>query len=260
VTKEVSKTTTTTKEEEVKPVEKKTAKAAVKKMIAPVRQNKEAMIPQFVKQFRPILLAELHRTWASCDPSPDQRRRLREEGERIIKEVAAKAVEDPQMRPGLRRVGGDPGQQVNPDRLISEKFVASAQTVLSPEQWEGLRAQADRSVEDMKSSGARVLVAWLDHELVLSAGQRDAISRSLADHWDEAWGVSAGNLVYERGMFPKIPDDLVVPHLDPTQRDVWKAMAKGQGNMFFSSGEGEGLKDDEPDEAAASKPANGAGK
>jgi hypothetical protein len=95
---------------------------------------------------------------------------------------------------------------------------------------------------------------------MLSAEQRDAIGKGLADHWIETWGMLAENLVMMRGSFPNVPEDLVARVLDPTQRDVWKAMTKGQQTMMFMSEENEGLKDDETDQAPAANPVNDAKK
>ena len=68
----------------------------------------------------------------------------------------------------------------------------------------------------------RNLVARLDHELVLSAEQRDQLSESLSSHWDDAWGQSLEMFMYDYAVLPPIPDQYIAPYLSEAQKRIWR--------------------------------------
>ena len=88
-----------------------------------------------------------------------------------------------------------------------------------------------------RTACVHTLVAQLDRELCLSTAQREAISRSLAAKWDDSWDALV-ELVAVEGtrLLPQIPDDLIEPHLESPQLDIWINLPKvGSMNWRFQS-------------------------
>ncbi len=73
----------------------------------------------------------------------------------------------------------------------------------------------------------RNLLVTLDGELFLTPKQREELCTDLSQNWDDAWTVSlALTSTNERGLIVAVPDELIMPHLDPLQRLLWRRLPK----------------------------------
>jgi hypothetical protein len=50
--------------------------------------------------------------------------------------------------------------------------------------------------------------------------------------WDDSWCQSLETLLYGDQYYPRLPDDVVTPHLDAKQKEIWHGARQNQ-NVFF---------------------------
>ena len=97
-----------------------------------------------------------------------------------------------------------------------------------PSSGPAIEISVEKRDEHRKRVALRNLLVELEHELRLTAEQRDKLGESLATHWDPALG-SAGSFLDEERIFPEIPDPVIVPFLTETQKAAWKSSRRGHG-------------------------------
>jgi len=79
-------------------------------------------------------------------------------------------------------------------------------------------------------------VARFDQQLVLTAGQRERLIESLAAHWQDAWGQALPLFMHGAQFMPRIiPDSVVLPLLDETQKTVWRGLPKQNQQVFWGN-------------------------
>lgn len=203
--------------------------AVVVQKVAGVAANLEPQVRQFIQQFRPAMRAEYYFVRTACAPAPDQRAAIAREGEKALREVA-KAYAEVQMRPVQIRNG----RAVYPDprRMIEEAMARAVKPRLTPEQAARYQAELDRRAADRREAAARNIVAKVDQDLLLSPGQREKIGEAVLARWDDSWCQSLETLLYGDQFYPKLPDDVVSPHLDERQRRIWHASQQNQSFFF----------------------------
>ena len=222
--------------------------------------NLDPLIQQFTPQIRPMARAEVHFILAACSPTKEQRATLVGEGERVLKE----AVKEYAAMQHKMQNGGWNGQSKMPDpqKTISEGLAAVVKEKLTPEQAALYRKEADARTARARATAVHNLVANLDEELALDADQRTEIAEALVEQWDDSWGHSLQMFIYGNNYFPNLPDQAVVPFLNPLQKADWVKKPKNGNQMFWGglSFMGNTSLEDEPEaaaEAKSSEPAKG---
>ena len=219
-------TTTTTIETKVM-----VAPAKVAAFPAAVNMNLDAqkrqLTLQFTQQFRPIVKSEVHLIRSVCDLTHEQRAALARAGERLLEDAVAQLVDQQlKMMQGQPRPGG----LSDPNKLIQDGVAAAVAANLSPEQAARYRAEVEARAADRKQVALHNLLAKLDHDLLLSDGQRDRIRASLAANWQDAWAQTLEmSVLYGDRFFPNIPDQYIVPSLSDAQRKIWQGTPKFGG-------------------------------
>jgi hypothetical protein len=181
---------------------------------------------QMHQQLHPLVQIELMFVKRTCAPTKDQMRQLKEDLEKYVKDQTDEFIKLQQGRDGRA------GSLVSKARaLLQEHLTAVVKQRLSRESAARYRSELEKRDANERAVCARSLVAILDRELCLSARQREALLAALTAKWDDAWtqlvemGVMQGQTY-----IPSIPDDLIEPHLETAQTDVWQNMQK-MGNI-----------------------------
>jgi hypothetical protein len=184
---------------------------------------------QYLTQFRPLARAELHLIDQLCDPTPEQRRLLATEGASALTATAKQCAQAMQNMQNGRRQARRASPR--PRELIQAGFAVAVQAHLTPAQADRYREETAKREANRRRVTVRGVVMRVDRHLGLSATQREALCKSLAEHWDESWEIAL-----ETGwqFVPQIADAAVTPVLNPAQLAIWKAVPKVSGANFFS--------------------------
>ena len=203
-----------------------------------------AIEQQYLQQFRRLTKAEISFVVAVCKPTKEQYQQLQRAGEKTTKS-AVKAYADVQKK----MMQGNRGNVTYPDprKLIQTGITRAIVEHLKPEQAERYRAETEKRQAHVKQVAVENLVARLDEELVLTAEQRGKLVESLAKHWQAEWGQSLEMFMYGNQFFPAIPDAVVLPALNETQKQVWHGKPKQQNVFFGGFGFGGFIVDDAGD-------------
>jgi hypothetical protein len=215
-------------------------------------QNINMFAQQLEPQFRALLRVEYQFMRTVCAPTKDQRLPIVRRSDTWVKE-AAKQYADWQMNG--RRLGGRPPTAPDVRSLLVEEVSKAVKEHLKPEQFQRYKKELDARVADEKQVGILNLLAKLDQSLVLNADQRDKIAASLTAGWDEAWSQHLQMFQLADQYVPSIPDERVVPFLNPLQKELWSGFQKiGSVNFGFNVGMNDQagpLDEDWPDEPKA---------
>ncbi|HEX4072694.1 MAG TPA: hypothetical protein VHX68_16045, partial [Planctomycetaceae bacterium] len=174
--------------------------------------------PQLAVMLKPLIEAELLFMKKVCAPSKEQLGTIRKGVETYLDST----------NPGTVSTATDFVRE-SVDELV-EKHLSQAKIDL-------YRAECQKRKAFERQACAHTLVAQLDRELCLSTAQREAISRSLVAKWDDSWDALV-ELVAVEGtrLVPQIPDDLIEPHLESPQLEIWINLPKvGSMNWRFQS-------------------------
>jgi len=189
-----------------------------------VAQN-DAMMQQFLQQFRPHLMEELGFIRLVCsDLTAEQRPKIKEAGEAGLKK-AAKQMADLQNRQN-RGLGFQPNAQPEPRKMIREAIAKALKETLTPDQMQRYTREANDRTAHRKQAAILSVVSRLDGNLYLTPKQRDAIVDSIASNWQEKWEQWLMFSAYGNEYFPTIPDKIIVPQLNAEQKSVWNGLQK----------------------------------
>ncbi len=214
----------------VQKVEVKTAEAkpAAKAFAPLMKLARPANLAQtYLIQFRPILRAEYHVVRAVCRPTPEQRKAIARDVEKMFREVVEDyVVKMNRPMPAAQRAALDPRRQIRKglDALVEKHC--------SGEAADRYRQEMARREKARKRLVARNLVVLLDQRLILAPDQREKIEGSLIEHWDDSWCPSLLAITSNTRYFPAIPDSHVAPFLNEAQKTVWQATPRVN---FFSN-------------------------
>jgi hypothetical protein len=191
-------------------------------------------LQQYTNQCRPILGAELHRARKACEFTAEQRKLCADEGQQVVKTAAKSFAEMQQkMMMGQVRTAYTPA---DPRRLIQDGLSKAMKDHLSPEQWARYEQEVRKQAENRKEVAVRSMVAKLDQDLMLSAHQRARMIESLTSHWQDEWSQAVDMLLQGSQYFPSIPESLILPILDQTQKSVWNGTPRMQINFWGGFG------------------------
>ncbi|MDB5349866.1 MAG: hypothetical protein JWN86_1113 [Planctomycetota bacterium] len=207
--------------------------------------NLAPMIAQFTQQYRPVLASELQFVRVVCEPTKEQRKEIAREGEAAFTD-AMKTLAAAQLR---GRVGNRivflgavaPAQAVGaaaantePRYLIQSGLAAAMRKHLSAEQLARYQVEIDKRNADRKELTVHNLVSILDQHLVLTAVQRDQLCDAMLQNWSENWLGTMEILSYNQQYFPTIPDKVIAPILNKTQKKIWDGTQKISGGANFN--------------------------
>ncbi|MDR3637496.1 MAG: hypothetical protein P4L84_27070 [Isosphaeraceae bacterium] len=179
-----------------------------------------AMAPHWTRKFRPSLRLEYQFARRLFALNPAQRRDLALAGERALVTVAREYAATQLKRRGARGPGEYPYPQ--PRRAIQDALAQALSQWLSSEDSARYRDELGAREEYLKRTAARNMIAQLEADLKLSAGQCAQVDVALLSHWDDRWCDSPEPLQHLDQQFPQLPDDLVVPYLSEAQVFFWR--------------------------------------
>lgn len=195
------------------------------------KANLDNMIQQSMRQARPLVRAELIFVREVCETSVEQLRRINQDAEVALKEMATKLAESQQ---GRVRIVGDAGVRGNVQAarpldalaLLREGLKAVMKKDLSAEQFSHYQTEVEKRDENRKRSAVHYLVEAMDRELYLSDEQRVKLTESLSSHWDDSWSMSLEYLLYGNQFYPVGIDPHVTPYLDVMQKKIWQGVQR----------------------------------
>lgn len=202
----------------------------IRAMAAPAA-NVAALEQQFTQQVRPVLHAELLFLRSVCDLTFEQRRALSKESDQVLKDAVTPYVEAQQQM-----MRGVAAQYPDTRKVLQQSLEKAVKKHLSPEQATRYHAELEKRATEWKDAGVRLLVAKMDENLVLSSDQREKISKSLFEHWNDSWTQVVEMLQQNDQVFPMIPNQHVAPYLNASQKRVWDGMPKNNYNFSFAVG------------------------
>lgn len=195
--------------------------------------NVDPFQQQFSRQFKGLLKAELFFLNQTCGVTPEQRAKLKTQGEVVLKEVVTKFVE---LQKKMNQGGFDWNSPApEPRKHIQDSLLNEAKSILSPEQVARYENELARRQEARKRTSVANVVARIDDELILTPEQRVQLTEALTANWKTAETQQMEIFLYGEHYFPNIPEQLVTPALNQKQKDIWKGMSR-TGNIFFGIG------------------------
>jgi hypothetical protein len=175
------------------------------------------------QQLRQLLRLELDFVNSVCALTPEQTKQLQQDGSRQNADVLKNwQVDNGAPLPSYAR------------ETIQDEVLAAVRSRLPKDQVDRYESEIRKRKADLHQACARNLVVTLDHELCLTAQQRERLGTELTENWDDAWNVSVIlTSTEEQALIPMVPDELIVSHLDALQRLLWKRLAK-RGKVIWS--------------------------
>ena len=219
--------------------EKKEKKAAAETDADKAKKDAEAaelkaILPQFEMQVRPLIRARYNFLRAIANPTKEQRAKLVAGAEEIQKAVV-KVFAELQLKMQRGMWDGN-SKYPNGQQLVSERFNTLAKECLDPEQLERYSKEIAKKEEIHKTICVKNLVAMIDQQLILSPEQREKLAADLTKKWDKNWVTSLEVFMYGEQFMPPLPDDVVLTHLNTSQKEVWKATPRNGGNIWGGFG------------------------
>ena len=190
----------------------------------PLDNELQQLVAQMTPQLRPMLKAELRFFLSLCPVTDDQRKQLKPVVARSLSQAALRtAVMQKQMNRGWNP--NQPPQFPDPQQIFGERFGRFAEDVLPADVAANYRQEIEEREQLRREATVLMLVARLDHNLVLTAEQRKKISESLLADWQPSWSQQIEFIAQNEYMI-QLPDKCLTPHLTKEQRAVWQGITK----------------------------------
>src|SRR5262249_37329622 len=92
--------------------------------------------------------------------------------------------------------------------------------------------EMSRRKDDRRQAAVDTVVTRLDHDLNLSADQRDRLRDSLTSNWSNPWSDQFEQFLKQPGsqFAPAITERLITPILTGTQKKIWRASKEANQN------------------------------
>jgi hypothetical protein len=188
-----------------------------------VDEQLAALIVELTTRLRLVLDAELRFARNVCKLSDEQIEQISNEAALPFEKAVHRLAEVWRSeRNGLWLARNKEFRNTDPRKAIQQILAAAIRTRLSDDLAARYAAEVASRDEDRKRAGVLALVAKLDGLLVLSSGQREQLGASLSSHFNEAWLDAAA----PETDLPSLPDNLILPILTRTQREVWLGTVK----------------------------------
>lgn len=176
------------------------------------------MLESGFEELRPLLKIELLFARKVCDLSETEFESLSNSSEDAMKEAVRQLLIQQQAAENDK---GPPVDESQLPRLAPDVVWKVAECQLTPSQWTTFVAERHARTAQRKRVTILNLVTRLDADLLLSAGQREQLSKLFETHWDETWGHSLQSLTNEAKFIPPLPQDEVDAILSKTQLLAW---------------------------------------
>lgn len=228
---------------------------------APPEMMRQQFVAENTQQFRPLLATELRMIRSACQPTDDEWKSIRDAGLAGFQQAIAEYA-DAMLTWQQSGYQSDKRRELpNVRRRIMETLSDAVGKTLSADQAEVYQ----RNLQDRAAARQRAallgLVAKADRQLLLSDEQQRKLTEELKTHWRDEWGQNLEYWQYGDYHSPTLPDELVIPILDPTQLDVWNTMQKrpfhNYGWMGYGFMQPLDFEADELDPEQAAEPAVG---
>ncbi len=171
-----------------------------------------------VAEFRAMLKPELLFVRKACDLPEPEFQTLSQSCEKSLSGVVEQFVAEQEQLEQELNNGKMPKTELKPlVQRIRESVSQTAECQLTPEQWERCSTELQLRSAHRKRVAILSLVARLDHDLRLSATQREQFTKLFEDNWRESWGQSLGPYSEESSFMPDLAEEDVRPILSPTQ-------------------------------------------
>jgi hypothetical protein len=177
--------------------------------------------------------------------SREQRRAIALVGEKATKEAAAwladeqlgqrrqqMAKRQPADRPPKAQAA-DASSGDDPAAAIAAALQEALADTVGAERAAAFTAELAAREERRRQSVVASLVGILGTELWLTTEQREAVERSLLEHWDESMvqALQGRHMINGRRVLPGVRDEFVRPHLTAMQLDVYGPPKPARGGM-----------------------------
>jgi hypothetical protein len=185
-----------------------------------------------MQQYRPVLKSELSFATRICHLDKKHRQELFDVAEEAVKKLVKDAPEA-QLRGARFAVMIQNGRvvqsQSGPDaqKAVRDAIAKAVKDKLPGETADRYAGEMKKRVEFDQHSAILSVVARLDKQLLLSAEQREAITKSLTTGWNEKWAPRPETFMFGGDFMPSVPDNLLVPHLREGQIAVLKSDRAG---------------------------------
>ena len=200
------------------------APAAVPLNAAGNANANDAMVQQFVMQFQPLANVELEFVRQICpDLTPEQRIKVKSAVEASVKEAAGQQARF--QMPGVQRANAA-RIAPQPAKIIRTGLAEILQETLTAEQMTRYEDESVKRSASRKHTATVGAISRMDVILFLTSDQRDQLTESITDNWQDDWESWLMLSMYGNQYMPQIPDKLVVPHLTTDQASVWRGLQK----------------------------------
>jgi hypothetical protein len=200
---------------------------------------------QMRDRLQPVLKREVAFAARVCKLDKTQRKTLADAGQEALKKAAYQSMHAPAQgqQPAFlppRVVIFNGGRNVvqaqsNPIKLLQDALVDAAKEKLPPKIAKQFAGELAKRAEYRKHAVIDNLVVMLDKKLSLTQEQRSEIAKSLADGWDDSWAPQLQVFMYDQDMFPAIPDNCILPHLQPAQKTLWESLPNRNVQFAFDA-------------------------
>jgi len=191
---------------------------------------------QFRGQFEPLLKVELSFTNRVCKLSDEQRRTLITKSDAwldMFTREYAKQGGQPQQMQGVWFGAGRPQSSADPREGIQAGVEKLVKAELPEEQAALYMEENKKRAAFAKRIAVENLVSRIDKELILSPEQREKLTQSLTEHWDNKWAPQLEMFMHGMDMWPNVPDQWIRPHLTAAQQVAWGRLNKNNGHIFM---------------------------
>jgi len=182
----------------------------------------------FTQQLRPLLQSELQLIRQACDLPQDKRPPIKAAGEATIKIWATAMAE---MSVG-GRVRGDVVNFVgrnllqDPRKGLREALAQAVKKEATAEQSAKYSELVKQQAAMRKQAAIGTVVSLLDDQLFLTHDQREKITLSITQGWQDNWENWLQINQYGGQYLPTMPADKVVPHLNEKQKQIFTTIPK----------------------------------
>ncbi len=199
-----------------------------------VEAQNDALMQQFLVQYRPLLTEELGFVRLVCsDLSKEQRPKIKAAGEASLKQ-AAKEMAQFQNRQN-QGIAIQTRMQPEPRKIVREAVAKALRESLTADQMQRYALEANARTEQRKQATILCVVSRLDGGLSLSADQREKIIDSISSHWEDKWEQWLMISNYGDQYFPEVPEGFIAPFLNNEQKSVWKGLQKINLGMWWGN-------------------------
>ena len=219
------------------------AQAAIQWVVGNADGDENPQAAAMRAQFEPLVKIQLSFANRVCRWTKEQRVAAIAAANAWLDEYARESAKNnnrQQFAGAIMFINGDGPRGAGAAPPVEKKLQEKLQGAMTEEQ----RAEYDaqRAKRDAFRTEAAIdnIVAQMDRLLSLTPEQRRKVRDSLHESWKDNWGPQLEVFIHMTEYAPAFPDENVLPHLTPAQRDVWRGVQRisVQGVNFGGGGLG----------------------